>query len=93
VYSDALHPLFTVGKTKIMMLLFNSLKHVMWTAAPSYEELSILLTQTEARKNSSAVTVLFNDPSELIGTISLLHFGIQTAWAQNHYWVLSRRQT
>jgi hypothetical protein len=51
----------------------------MWTAAPSYEELSILVTQTEARTNPRPGNVLFNDPSELVGTISSLHFGIQTA--------------
>jgi hypothetical protein len=62
-----------------MLLQFNTVKHVMWTAAPSYEQLSSLATQTEAHTNSRPGYVLFDDPSKLIGTISSLPFGIQTA--------------
>jgi hypothetical protein len=58
-YQQASHVLYS----QAVLPVFNSMKHVMWTAAPSYEELSILVTQTEARANSRPGNVLCNDPS------------------------------
>jgi hypothetical protein len=68
-------------------------KHITWAAAPSYEELNILVTQAEAYPNSRPLTVLLNDANELIGTVYSLHIGIQTAWDTNPAWVLGEKTT
>jgi hypothetical protein len=57
-------------------IIFNSVKHVMWIAASSYEE--IIGTQTGPCKNFRRATALFNVPRESIRMIYAARSGIQT---------------
>jgi hypothetical protein len=64
----------------------------MWTAAPIYEELNNLVTQTEACINSSLINILFSVPSELKGTICAVNVGLHTAWDKKPACILGLRK-